>query len=437
MKKFVLLSLLFAVSTTFSQAVRNNLFEYATGTWCSSCACSHKEVNEVLAPNFPNTVFIAYHTGSVDPFQNFPGKEIIAGIGFGALPAGIVDRVSTIMPVDGWLDALTDMSNVPSTVELSAVTLFDVSTRTLSVDVTAKALSDMNDNYNVSLVLLEDKLIAAQAGSEFCPGGENFVHNNVARSMLNGAEGEELWAGGTWFTGTELNYNGQYILDEEFIEQNCRVAVIIYKYIIPLQKAHVQQVLSVDVIDGTVPVELSFFNVQHNSFEIVIDWQTASEINNKGFEISRSTDGKLYTLLEFINGQGSSTEKSNYLFIDKSPLAGEFYYKLEQVDFDGSRNTLRIEKISTPGATEYSLSGNYPNPFNPSTTIKFNLPESADVKFSVHNVTGQTVREINYSARPAGQNEIKFESSGLSSGIYFYKISSSFGILFDKMILVK
>ena len=437
MKNLAILLILFSAIVLSGQNTRNNVFEYATGTWCTSCACGHLEINENIAPFFPNTIFIAYHSGGADPFSQFAGNEILMDLGFGALPAAIIDRVSSIMPHIDWLEALTDMSSVPPMVSIEATTFYNVSERKVSVSVTTSALEDLDETYYISLVLLEDNIISPQAGSEFCPGGDDFVHNNVARVMLNGAQGEEIWSGGTWYTGNELTYNGEYTISEDFDEQNCRVAVIVYKHRIPLQKAHVQQAISVDVINGTIPVELESFNIYNIFGTISLEWSTATELNNKGFEIARSTDGSSYEKLTFIPGSGTKSESSKYGFSDNPKSNGKYSYKLTQVDLDGKREVLGIKSVKVNNPSDYRLGGNYPNPFNPATIIKFGLPEVSDVKFSVYNIAGEKIEEFNYSDRPAGDNIINFNAAGLPSGLYLYEISSSFGVLHGKMILNK
>lgn len=437
MKKYFLILILFSAILLSAQNTRNNLFEYATGTWCTSCACGHLEINENIAPAFPNTVFIAYHSGGADPFSQFQGNEILNEMGFGALPAGIVDRVSSIMPHIDWLEAITDMSNVPPTVEIEASTLYNVAERKVSISVSTSALEDLGYTYYLSLILLEDNIISPQAGSEFCPGGENFVHNNVARAMLNGSQGEEIWSDGTWFAGNELSYEGEYTISEDFNEQNCRIAVLVYRHKIPLQKAHVQQAISVDVIEGTTPVELESFSVRNISGSAILEWSTATELNNRGFEISRSLDGSGYEKVTFVTGSGTTSKRNQYSFTDSPESNGKYYYKLAQVDLDGKREVLGIKSVVVNNPSDFRLLGNYPNPFNPSTMIKFGLPETADVKFSVYNIAGEIIEEVQYSARPAGDNFINFNAGGLTSGMYLYEISSSFGILRGKMILNK
>ena len=128
--------------------------------------------------------------------------------------------------------------------------------------------------------------------------------------------------------------------------------------------------------------------------------------------------------LAFIKGKGTSTEKSFYSYTDKSALSGKYYYRLKQVDFDGTYQYLKSVEIDMGLPTNYSLDQNYPNPFNPSTTIRFALPMNAKVNIKLYNTLGQEVANIFNSDLNAGIHETTFNASNLSSGVYFYRLEA-------------
>ena len=86
---------------------------------------------------------------------------------------------------------------------------------------------------------------------------------------------------------------------------------------------------------------------------------------------------------------------------------------------------------------QFSLSQNYPNPFNPGTTITFGLPKSTDVRLSVFDVLGREVSVLVHERRNAGVHEVKFDGSGLASGVYFCRIQAGDFIQANKMLVVK
>ena len=98
------------------------------------------------------------------------------------------------------------------------------------------------------------------------------------------------------------------------------------------------------------------------------------------------------------------------------------------------RSTIN-EKIINPSA--FSLNQNYPNPFNPSTNIEFALPEQAVVSLVVYNILGQEVSRLVHGNMPAGNHSMKFDASGVSSGMYIYRIQAGDFIQTKKMLLIK
>ncbi|MFH0734930.1 MAG: T9SS type A sorting domain-containing protein [bacterium] len=176
---------------------------------------------------------------------------------------------------------------------------------------------------------------------------------------------------------------------------------------------------------GGVPVELTSFAANSVNCKVVLDWSTATETNNSGFAIERSSDNTSFSQVSFVTGNGTSTEKHNYSYTDASAVTGTYFYRLKQVDFDGTvtfSNTVEVE-VGVPA--EFAISQNYPNPFNPSTTITFAVPVESNVTISLFNTLGQQVASIVDGNFTAGSHVLNFNASALSSGIYFYTIEAN------------
>ncbi len=181
-----------------------------------------------------------------------------------------------------------------------------------------------------------------------------------------------------------------------------------------------------------VPVELSSFSAAELNGDIVLNWTTATETNNKGFEIQKAREESEDRIKEteweaagFIEGKGTSTEPAAYTFSDTKVNSGKYLYRLKQVNFDGTfeySNEIEAE-VSSP--SEFSLRQNYPNPFNPSTKIGFSIPVDARVKLNIYNVLGQKVKTLIDGDLPSGEKSISFDASSLNSGIYFYQLEAS------------
>ncbi|HSW53721.1 MAG TPA: choice-of-anchor X domain-containing protein [Ignavibacteriaceae bacterium] len=207
-----------------------------------------------------------------------------------------------------------------------------------------------------------------------------------------------------------------------------------------------------------VPVELTSFTASVQSGVVSLNWTTATELNNLGFELERKiitvgNEGEWLTI-GFLKGNGTTTEPKAYSYTDQvgDIEATAFKYRLKQVDFDGSfeySDEVTVENSEILPA-EYFLSQNYPNPFNPSTKISWQSPVASWQTLKIYDVLGNEVATLVDEYKPAGKYEIEFEinsddGQNLSTGVYFYQlrirgpeINSGQGIVeTKKMILLK
>jgi len=192
--------------------------------------------------------------------------------------------------------------------------------------------------------------------------------------------------------------------------------------------------------DPEIPVELTSFTAFVNDGIITLQWETATETNNQGFQIERSLSGaEGWGVIGYVEGKGTTTEKQSYSYADYNPLPGNSFYRLHQIDFDGSSEYSEPVKVESLSPVQYSLAQNYPNPFNPATTIKFSLPENSNVSLRVFNALGEEVANLINKEMEAGYHQVNFNTGayGLSSGIYFYRIESGSFVSVRKMILMK
>jgi len=186
-----------------------------------------------------------------------------------------------------------------------------------------------------------------------------------------------------------------------------------------------------------VPVELSSFTASVNNNSVILNWSTATEKNNSGFEIERKAEGANWQKLGFVAGNGTTTEKRNYSFADASISNGSYSYRLKQIDFDGSVNYSSETAVDFSKNFNYSLSQNYPNPFNPSTQIKFSVAAPGMVTLKVYNILGKEVASLINEHKEAGNYTYNFNAQNLSSGVYFYTVSTGNFVQTKKMTLLR
>lgn len=174
-----------------------------------------------------------------------------------------------------------------------------------------------------------------------------------------------------------------------------------------------------------LPVELSSFSAAIAGTEVILLWETASELNNLGFDIERKKGGtEEWIKIGFIYGNGTTTKNTRYSFNDHPAQNGTYFYRLKQIDNDGSYEYSGYVGVEFALPLEFNLSQNYPNPFNPSTTISFAVPEQSKVTLSVYDVTGGLVKEMLNKSCEAGNYDVTFQAGNLPSGTYFYNISA-------------
>jgi len=185
-----------------------------------------------------------------------------------------------------------------------------------------------------------------------------------------------------------------------------------------------------------VPVELTSFTAQVVKDGVELNWSTATETNNQGFEVERMNDG-VYEKIGYVAGFGTTTEPKAYRYTDTKLEAGSYTYRLKQVDYDGTYEYSEELNVEIVLPLEYSLDQNYPNPFNPSTTIKYSLAEDGFVKLAVYNMLGEEVAAIVNAQQKAGKYEVSFNAGNLSSGVYVYRLETSNYTSSKKLMLMK
>lgn len=170
-----------------------------------------------------------------------------------------------------------------------------------------------------------------------------------------------------------------------------------------------------------LPVELASFTVSIVGNGVELNWVTATETNNYGFDVQRSTDEKNFQRIGFVAGNGTTTAQHSYKFADRDLTAGTYYYRLKQMDTDGTITLSEIVRADLAGVVrEYALMQNYPNPFNPTTTIAFSLKDDGFVKLRLFNMLGQQVAELVNGQLKAGAHTTILDARTLSSGTYLY-----------------
>jgi len=185
-----------------------------------------------------------------------------------------------------------------------------------------------------------------------------------------------------------------------------------------------------------------------NGNTVTLNWATATELNNSGFEVERQVGSKQSAVgkwekIGFVEGNGTTTERHNYSFVDANLIGGQYLYRLKQIDFNGEYEYSDIVEVELL-PVQYALFQNYPNPFNPETVIRFNIPtgNTEFVSLIIYDLLGNEVKRLVYEERSQGIYKVVWDgrnNSGVrvSSGVYLYGLETKSFHQYNKMVMLK
>ncbi len=239
---------IFLISSPAQSGPRRVLLEFSTGTWCGYCPCGDSIIEHNILTQYPQTVVLAYHGSSTDPFKNFNGNNIISLLGITAYPLAVFDRQSG-PPMDfdyNWPETCAvRYQRTPNSVISIDFTAkdYNTSTRVLTASVNATALENLTGQYKINYVITEDNIVYPQNFYALCgtAGYHNdFIHYWVVRNMINNATGENLNTG-NWNQNQTITKTINTTLDTGWVADNCNLIIFIYKDTPPLISSTVEQ----------------------------------------------------------------------------------------------------------------------------------------------------------------------------------------------------
>lgn len=256
-----------------------------------------------------------------------------------------------------------------------------------------------------------------------------FIDLTIGWAVIQGSSGamfKTMDGGKNWFNmeiGTENN-----LFDIDIVNEQIGWVVGTYSTI-----------LKTDAI--FVPVELASFSAVWIDDRVELTWATASETNNYGFDIQRKfSEKESWKKIGFVKGHGTTSQMNYYSFTDNPEGGGKYSFRLKQVDIDGKFKYSSIREVNVP--TKFALYQNHPNPFNPETSIGFELPVNTHVTLEIYNMLGQKIATLINEHRPAGFQQIVWDGKDnagrvVGSGVYFYHIKSDRFEATKKLVLLR
>lgn len=201
----------------------------------------------------------------------------------------------------------------------------------------------------------------------------------------------------------------------------------------------------ININNTPLPVELTSFSGTVMGSNVHLKWTTATEVNSFGFELQRAAiptgSGDLqlrsWESIAFIEASGNSNINRQYSFTDRLVRPGRYAYRLKQIDNGGEFDYSQQCEVSIDVPRGLILEQNFPNPFNPSTTISFSLDKAGSVSLRVFNTLGETVAVLKDQTLEAGFHNVTFEAGDMESGIYLYELRAGSQRIIKKMVLLR
>jgi hypothetical protein len=192
------------------------------------------------------------------------------------------------------------------------------------------------------------------------------------------------------------------------------------------------------ISDNPMPVELTSFTASVTNNAVALRWNTATEVNNYGFDIERRViASSTWTKIGFVSGNGTSNTSHSYSYADNSAGSGTYAYRLKQIDNDGTYKYSQESEVTIVSPKSTVLHQNYPNPFNPTTQISYDVAAVGTVRLAVYDILGREVAVLVNEQKEPGSYTAQFNASQLSSGIYFSKLTANQFLSVHKMTLMK
>ncbi|NJB85970.1 hypothetical protein GGR26_001738 [Lewinella marina] len=175
---------------------------------------------------------------------------------------------------------------------------------------------------------------------------------------------------------------------------------------------------------AALPVELLYFTAAVEKTGVTLRWVTISEEDNDRFIVERSSDGRRFTALGTVQGQGNSRVPVEYTYVDKSPLAGTAYYRLKQVDFDGAESYSDVVAVASKGSVNHLQLQAYPNPFTANIAVAVTALTATSAHLELVDMQGRVILTRTLALRE-GLTAVDLDVQQLAVGVYVLQVTGN------------
>lgn len=320
----------------------------------------------------------------------------------------------------------------------------------------AKTFKELSVPYSTSISYLTSEMGNGKAYLFYLEGSSSGINDKVEGFACN-SSGDFVWTNNFTILSNPTSDKLQLVSTVD-IYKNCKLAWGESR--LDAGGIYAQDINPDGQLGNSVlPVELVSFSANVSNNSVTLNWKTATELNNAGFEVQRkqvlgqqlSICNSEWNVLSFVNGNGTTSESHSYSFSDNELSTGKYMYRLKQIDFDGTVTYSNEVEVYVGLPQTFSLEQNYPNPFskggstsggNPTTKIKYAVSsvqniDVIDVSLKIYDILGNEICTLVEQKQFAGDYEVEFNASSLPSGIYFYKLNAGSFTETKKMILLR
>lgn len=190
--------------------------------------------------------------------------------------------------------------------------------------------------------------------------------------------------------------------------------------------------LAISATDAPLPVQFKSFTATKNNDVVNLKWATATESNNKGFEVQRSVNGAKYQTVGFVRGNGNSNAVKTYSFADVHGTTGNICYRLKQIDFNGESEFSKVACVNVELEKTTSVFTT-PNPFNGSLHIKYNSLTEGTTNVQIIDMLGKSHQNTNLFVNK-GENTLTLDTEALPVGIYFIRVTNGSEVTTQRIV---
>ncbi len=409
------------------------LWEEFTSTTCAPCASANPAIEAMLRNYGEQTILaIWYHvwwpSPGNDPYYLVNTVDVRARAtdfyGISAVPDAVVDGNNGPSPGN------TSMMTAAVDARIANYSAFDLSAGFLRIENDVHVRVEFEAVGGVIPGNLSLRVVAIENDLQYsAPNGESSF-DYVMRKMYPDASGTPVIIE----KGESITENLVCAVDTNWVEANT-------DFIVFIQNDDTKEILQACKAEYSpnLPVELTSFAGYATEKGVSLSWTTATELNNHMFEVQRAIDGTDFRTIGYVDGAGTTAEEQSYNYLDEIIIDSkqELSYRLKQIDFGGNYAYSDVINVTLDMPLKYSLNQNFPNPFNPTTSIKYEIPEAGNVKLKIYNSLGSEVANLVNEHKEAGRYNLEFNASNLASGIYFYTLETNKFTSVKKMILLK